>query len=182
MGHILDDSAANHLLKAHGYEWASIEGDRYFRREYLKAWRDHPAYVVRVIAARVPRVLFQSEQLQPLFFGRARQVLDATGLLIALLAAWMRRRSPIALLVLLLPPLYALGSIGLVHYEPRYVRYVQLSNMFGALIVASECWQRFNRRSPVVLIGAAGVLMAAGLYVARELQALHAAAQGAIGQ
>ena len=54
-----------------------------------------------------------------------------------------------------------------------------VGTLFGALIVASECWQRFNRRSTVVLIGAAAVLMSAGLYAARELQALHAAAQAA---
>jgi hypothetical protein len=181
-GYVLDDSAANHVLKARGYEWSSIEGDRFFRREYLKAWREHPGFVLRVIAARIPRVLFQSERLQPLFFGRARQILDATGLLIALLAAWLRRRDPIAWLVLALPPLYALGSIGLVHYEPRYVRYVQLSYMFGAIIVAGECWRRLSRRGPMFILPASAVLAGAGWYVARELQALHAAAQIVAGQ
>ncbi len=181
-GYVLDDSAANHVLKAQGYEWSSIEGDQYFKREYVKAWRDHPVYVAGVIAARIPRVLFESEHLQPLFFGRARQVLDATGLLLAGLAAWIRRRHLFSLLVLALPPLYALGSIGLVHYEPRYVRYVPLSYMFGATIVAAESWQRLNRRSPLVRAAAVGLLTCAGVYATRELLALHAAvAQGAGG-
>jgi hypothetical protein len=176
-GYELDDSAANHRLMSKGLTWASVEADRYFRQEYLHAWRDHPQFVARVIAARIPRILFGSEHLQPLFFARARQAMDALGIILVLAAVWIRRRDPSAWLVLLLPPLYAIASIGLVHYEPRYVRYVQLSYLLGAVVLADEAWRRLTLHRKTFAFAAAGVVIVlAGAYTFRELYALHTAA------
>ncbi len=53
-GYVLDDSAANHQLIPRGYGWASIDGSAFLTREYLKAWRDHPAFVLRVANGQNP--------------------------------------------------------------------------------------------------------------------------------
>jgi len=174
-GYVLDDSAANHALMANGYTWGSVEADRYFRREYLRAWREHPTFVVHAMAVRVGHVLFESEHLQPLFFGRARQMVDALGALFVVLAALVRRNR-VAWFVLLLPPLYAVFSIGLMHYEPRYVRYVQLSYLLAAVVLADEAWRWMNAHNRIVARSAvvAAVLLSSA-YVTRELYALHRA-------
>ena len=181
-GYVLDDSAANHALMARHITWGSAEADGYFRQEYLRAWRQHPQFVARVIAARIPRILFSSERLQPLFFARARQFVDACGAGIVLVALWLRRRVPEAWLLLLLPPLYAVASIGLVHYEPRYVRYVHLSYLLAAIVVVSDGWRwlaLINRR---VALGVLWSVIAIGVvYTVRELDALHVAAAAGVG-
>ncbi len=180
-GYVLDDSAANHLLMTRGYTWGSVEADRYFRQEYLNAWRNHPEFVLHVIAARIPRILFDSEQLQPLFFARGRQFLDAFGAGLVLVALWVRRRDPTAWLVLLLPPAYAVLSIGLVHFEPRYVRYVQLSYVLAVIVIANDAWHRLARHSrPLALTVAGALVMCASAYAFRELHSLHVAAAAAM--
>src|ERR1043166_2762192 len=171
-GYVLDDSAANHVLMARQLTWGSVDADRYFRREYAHAWRNPPVFVLRVIAARIPRILFESERLQPLFFGRARQLIDVAGLIFVIAAVWIHRRERAVWLLLVLPPLYAVGSIGLVHYEPRYVRYVQLSYILAAVVLAEAAWRRLSRYSMRLTAATVWTLAAAAAaYTVRELHA-----------
>ena len=83
-------------------------------------------------------------------------------------------------LLLLIPPLYALGSIGLVHYEPRYVRYVQLSYVLAAVVLAQALWRRVERSTPLAPAAAGVVLALVALYAVRELHALRVAAVAAV--
>jgi hypothetical protein len=176
-GYVMDDSAGNHLLAAHGLQWASVEGNAYLTREYWRAWRDHPAFVSRVIAGRIEKILFRSDRLQPLFFGRVRELIDAAGLAALVAAAWLRRRNPAALFVLLVLPLYAIGSIGLLHYEARYVRYVPVAYVLALSAVVYELWIFSARRHPQLANAIAlCVLLVMASYGARELQRIHAAA------
>jgi hypothetical protein len=176
-GYVMDDSTANHVLAAHGYQWASVDGSAYLTREYLRAWRDHPSFVARVIAARVGRILFRSDRLQPLFFGRLREFIDAAGLAALVVAAWLRRRDPAALFVLLVLPLYAIGSIGLLHYEARYVRYVPVAYVLALLVVVSEAWTLGKQHRPQLTnVIAVCALLALATYTAKELRSVHAAA------
>jgi hypothetical protein len=183
-GYVLDDQvAARRVFAARGYLWASIEANQYFTREYFQAWVDHPWFVVRVIAARMPRILFESERLQPLFFGRARQALDAFGLALVLAATWLRRWHAPSVFLLCILPLYALGSIGMVHYEARYVRYVEVSYIIGVLIVTSALWTAFRMKSPRGALVAAGllVLIVSG-YTGRELHSIRSAASSCVNR
>jgi hypothetical protein len=169
-GYVVGDSAAAQRARAAGFEFGTIAGDRYLRQEYLKAAAAHPGHVARVIVARWKQILFSSERLQPLFFGRVRQVLDAVGIVLVVLAAVIVRRNRVALLLLALPPLYALFSVGIVYVEPRYVRYVHLAYVFGGVVVLMEAWQRLRLRQPRVAAAAAVLLVALGvLYAGREL-------------
>ncbi len=181
-GYLLDDRvAADRVFETTGHRWASIEANQFFTREYLQAWRDHPAFVMRVIASRVPRILFGSERLQPLFFGRARQALDAFGLLFVLAALWLRRRDAASVLLLALLPLYALASVGMVHYEPRYVRYVELSYLFGVLVVLSSLWHLSRVKwPPIAAVAAALCLLSAVGYTVREARAIAAASNACV--
>jgi hypothetical protein len=178
-GYAMDDSAANHLLMAHGLTWASVEGNAFLTREYWHAWRDHPAFVARVIATRMGRILFRSDRLQPLFFGRLREFIDAAGLAALVAAAWFRRRDSAALFVLLVLPIYAVGSIGFLHYEARYVRYVPVAYVLALMVVLAELWTRARQRRPQLMnIIAVCALLALASYSARELASIHAAATG----
>ena len=106
--------------------------------------------------------------------------MDAIGALLVALAVGLHRRNKVVWLVLLLPPLYAVASIGLVHYEPRYVRYVQLSYLLAMVVIADDLWARAVRPRPRLLVPATIAVAAVSLaYVGRELYALHVAAVGA---
>jgi hypothetical protein len=176
-GYTSDDSAANRMLAAHGYEWASVDGNAFMTREYLRAWREHPMFVARGIVLRCGRILFHSDRLQPLFFGRLRELLDAVGVAALLVAVWLKRRDPVALFVLTILPLYGIGSIGLMHYEPRYVRYVPIGFVLALLLVVEELRSRTRTRAPQLAnIVAVCVLLAMTAYTARELRAVRAAA------
>jgi hypothetical protein len=178
-GYVVGDSAAAQHVRAAGFEFGTPEGDRYLRREYWKAATDHPMHVARVIGDRWRQILFTSERLQPLFFGRLRQWLDATGIFLVVLAAVLARQNPVALLLVLLPPLYALSSVGIVYVEPRYVRYVQLGYAFSAVLVASALWRTALAAAPRwALTGAATAAVGALLYVLRELAHLAKLATG----
>ncbi len=177
-GYVTDDSAANHVLKSRGLAWSSLEADSFFRAEYLRAWREHPGFVIHTIVEREPHVVFESEHLQPLFFGRARQLLDVVGIFLVALAIWIRRRDVVAWMVLAVPPLYAMATIGLLHYEPRYVRYVQLSYVLAFVLLAADAWRRLSTppRGLIAAVTATAAWLLVAVYAARELLALHLAA------
>ncbi len=182
-GYVLDDSAANHQLIPRGYGWASIDGSAFLTREYLKAWRDHPAFVLRVVASRMVRILTQSDRLQPLFFGRVREWLDAFGLITLAAAVWLARRNRLAVLLLIVLPMYALISIGLVHFEPRYVRYVEVAYVLGAAIVCSRLASVALERWPRATLAVVVLFCLAGsVYTVRELVAVRAAALAGVEQ
>ena len=64
-GYVLDDQKAGESLRRKGMSWLSVEADRYFKSEYLRAWREHPEFVLRVIAWRWRHLLTDSETWLP---------------------------------------------------------------------------------------------------------------------
>lgn len=148
-GFVLSDEKAIEVLRRRGMAWLSPEADRYFRSEYLRAWREHPGFVLEVIGKRWKNVVFDSERFAvdvgPLEALRAK--LDSWGLLLAFLALVLWRSSPAAVLIVSLPVAYALLSIGMTHWEARYVRYVHLSYLFSAALVLGWCVERLRARS-----------------------------------
>jgi hypothetical protein len=173
-GYVLGDSETNQTLRARGLEWSSVEANQYLTRDYLRAWREHPRFVIRVAIARIRHILFESERLQPLFFGRFRQILDGSGLAVLAAAILLKRRDTTAVVLLAVLPLYAVATIGLIHYEPRYVRYVPVAYLFGVCVVGSRVSSLLEdylpRLSPILAM----VTIAVGCaYVGRELHSLH---------
>ena len=183
-GYVTDDSFANHLLLSHGIAGGpgTPEANRFFTREYLRALQQHPAHVARAVALRWRQILFTSDHLQPLYFGRVREWLDLLGVWLSIAAVVVARREGRMLLVVGAPILSALFGIGLMHYEPRYVRYVQLAYLCAGLILADRAWGSLkdvvSPRIRLTLV-TAGAFIAA-LYSAKQLLDLHRDALAAL--
>jgi hypothetical protein len=183
-GYVADDSVANHVLLDHGIRTGAgtPEGNRLLVSEYLRAAEQHPMHIVRAAAHRWRAILFSSDHLQPLYFGRLREWIDLAGLWLSIAAVIVVRRDGRKLLVIGAPVFSALLGIGLTHYEPRYVRYVQLAYLFAGLILFDRAWgllkDRLSARVRVLMV-AAGVSVAA-IYSVKQLLDLHRDALAAL--
>jgi fumarate reductase subunit D len=162
-GYVLSDEYAMKMLAEKGLAWHSIEADRWLKQDYLRAWRDHPEHVVRVISSRWDNILRTSEFFSPNGFAILQRSLDIYGVWISLFALIMLRRNPAALLTISAPILYALFSIGLVHWEARYVRYVHIGYLCSVLILFSRCVSLPSVQGRLALIRHAGPLALAAL-------------------
>jgi hypothetical protein len=173
-GYVVSDVRTQELLRARGLGWGTADADRFLKQEYLRAWREHPGHVLATIGERWKGIVFTSEVLRPDTMPGLRTAFDRYGLLLTLLAMLVYRRNRLALLVLATPLAYALLSIGLVHWEPRYVRYVPLSYLFAAVLLASAALAAVEHRSRVggALVGAA-LLAAVFGYSAQALASLR---------
>lgn len=184
-GFVLDDLAASEVLRSKGMKRLSVEGDRYFRSEYFRAWREHPEFVLSVIKWRWTNLLTDSETWLPEAESTSRldRFLDQGGVLLVLVAAIAFRRSPVRLLIVVVPVVYALASIGMTHWEPRYVRYVHLSYLFALLMLldlAVVQVGRFSRRAGLAVLAlpcaatawAAGDVVASARYEADAARAI----------
>ncbi len=137
-GYVLNDAYTLKMLEERGMAWHSVEADRFLKQDYYRAWRDHPAFVLQVAAYRWRHILWSSERFRTRAFLDLQSWFDRYGLLVcggALLLAY--RQSGIWLAVVL-PVTYALLSIGMVHYEARYVRYVHVAYAIAALIALTR--------------------------------------------
>jgi 4-amino-4-deoxy-L-arabinose transferase-like glycosyltransferase len=155
-GYVLDDAQTGEMLLEKGLTWHSVEANRYMKREFLRAVREHPGFVARVILNRWWNILREQEEwfspLRPrlVFFKkllRLRRDLTLTLVPFVVLVALWRRHWTIAWAVAM-PLVYAMLSVGLVHYEPRYVRYAALSCVFAAIVAIDSLWQIVCRRWP----------------------------------
>lgn len=174
-GFVLDDAVAGRVVQEKGYAWLSVEADRYLRSEYLRAWRENPEFVARVIATRWKRIATESEGwlLQAVPIVRLQQLFDLGGLVLVIGALALYPRSPVVVLIVALPIAYAMASIGLTHFEPRYTRYVHLSYLFAAFLIAGLVIDRVGQLSGRVAV--AGLVFAGALTAWASGAALHAA-------
>lgn len=147
-GFVLDDKKAGEYLATKGLTWLSVEADRHFRSEYFRAVREHPEFVLKVIAYRWRHVASDSEGWLPEAGSTwgLKRLFDYGGVVFVAIAALLHRRSPVRLLLILTPVLYALGSIGMTHWEPRYGRYVHLSYLFSLILIIDWLAARAGRR------------------------------------
>lgn len=136
-GYVADDAVAGEVAKAHQIsDMHSHQGNQLFTQLYWQAWRDHPFYVMQTIVYRWIKIMLPHLEsirlLNQLFV--LQQILVHLMLLPFLLAFMMHARNKPLLFILGLPLFYAFFSIGLVHYESRYTRYVFISFLFGTLL------------------------------------------------
>ena len=172
-GFVLDDMKAGEVLRQKGMKWLSVEADRYFKSEYFRAWREHPEFVLRVIAWRWRHVLTDSEIWLPEAGStfRLKRAFDLGGVALVLAAIVLFRRSPVRILLVAVPVIYALGSIGMTHWEARYVRYVHFSYLFALLMLLDAAAARIGRISGRAGLVALGVPCAATLFAAGDVLA-----------
>lgn len=182
-GFVLDDAKVGRMLLDRGLAPYSLEADRYLKSEYFKAWREHPRFVVTVIGERCQQIIFGAAESWPPE-TRCKQLQayppSKTGILCLLVALVLMRRNPVALFLLALPLCYALLSIGMVHYEPRYIRYTHLSFLFVLLAFLSVIWawgrQHWPRPAQWLRNG---LITGLCLFVARDLYRLAEAGTAA---
>lgn len=169
-GYELSDERAAAILRQKGFAWHSVDADRYFKSEYLRAWKDHPEYVISVIVNRIRFVLMDSEvwlpESRPLYL--LKRAFDYGGAFLVLGVLWLVRRSHNAVLVVALPAFYAVASLGMTHWEARYGRYVHLSYLFSLVLLASYVVDRLPRLPRL------GATVVAGLCVATAWAAADA--------
>ncbi len=136
-GYFVNDALAGEHLQPRGFIHNSVQSEQYWRAEYFRAWVDHPAHVIKTILFRFGRILGEPEP-QGYFLGFAPAAYK-----------WMAYATPIVLTCLIyrgrwadafliaLPMAYALGSLGFVYVEFRYVRYAGLTYLFVLAFVLS---------------------------------------------
>jgi 4-amino-4-deoxy-L-arabinose transferase-like glycosyltransferase len=136
-GYFANDGLAAELLQRIGLQPLTPEAEQYWRVEYLRAWRDHPGYVLATIANRIRLILFSFDHMvirtafKPIF---ALYSLGPYLLGTAIVVSLARRRW--SDVVWIAGPLaYAIVSVGLVHVEPRYIRYASLSYLLSATVL-----------------------------------------------
>ena len=142
-GFILDDGKTGKMLAEKGFRWHSIEADQYLKQEYLRAWREHPGFVLRVIGHRWLNILSGHRSRPDPRFPISDQIVPDRGVWLALgvLALLIERRNRNFIWAFSLPVLYACLSIGLVHWEPRYVRYVDIAGFLAVIMLLSWGWR-----------------------------------------
>ena len=170
-GYVLSDAYTLNMLKERGFAWHSIEADRYLKADYYRAWREHPRFVMEVAAYRWRHILWTSERFRTAAFLSLQQWFDRYGLLVCGVALLLGYRQPGMWLAVILPVTYALLSIGMVHYEPRYVRYVHVSYAIAALFALSRLTAVVPARIRVAII--AVVLLLAAEQTWAALRSIH---------
>jgi len=131
-GYQANDWRAIELLKSRGIEYHSAAAERYWFGQYLNAWMEHPGYVIRTILRRFEMILGGQETLGTF---TPRMVLSCYGAMafitpVVLIRLLRTRRTADAFLIAL-PMLYALGSLGILYVERRYVRYAGLTYLLA---------------------------------------------------
>ncbi len=142
-GYVTSDKVMSELAKKMGTDFHSTKANQYFKSQYIEAWKQHPGYVVKVILYRWVKILFPYTSIN--HYPHLRWVLYpifAMALVLFLLAIIIYRKQKTILFILLLPMCYAMLSIGLVHYELRYVVYAFLSYLFAFAFILEKYAQK----------------------------------------
>jgi 4-amino-4-deoxy-L-arabinose transferase-like glycosyltransferase len=173
-GYYADDPRADKELKALGLQYHSPEAEAHWKRVYLDAWRQHPAHVLSTIAFRVKRIFLETE-LGPGWLARI-----GLGFTVCALLILVARRRVFESMIVAGPLLVAMGSLGFIYVELRYVRYAHVSYLLGLAVllgfgaawferiatrfVPTEYRERGARWSRVVVVVALLALLAPSVF------------------
>lgn len=185
-GYIVSDVNAGRILSEKGLAPHTAEAEAFWRQEYLTAWRQQPSFVLSTIAWRIRRMPVDTVEsiYSSIYMERLSEYYGLKGviaLMVTTILLW-RRRHFARWMVISFPLGYALASLGLVYYEPRYIRYVALSYILAGVVIAQSVWNSRRASSWLALVRIrrelfVGIVVVAGsLYGARELAQLEAAA------
>lgn len=174
--YVTNDEHVGKMMAERGMLAHTPEGNRYLMGEYFKAWQDHPLYVLRTISSRWIKIVFYMDTFEAICgpsFASLSSVAKRYGLFVLLAAMILKRRDLAALVVLAVPLGYALMSIGLTHYEPRYVRFVPFSYLLSAIVALAWFIAIVARRVPKAASALSIALLATAVaYVAQGLVGL----------
>lgn len=135
-GYYANDARASAYLESIGVSYHSPEAEEFWRKIYFDAWRNHPGHVIQTILHRFGLIAFGQELTS---YPKTFVPLFGWGLGLAAVAAMILavRKRFYDLLIVLGPLLFALGTLGIIYVELRYVRYASLTYLFSAAIVLS---------------------------------------------
>lgn len=142
-GYKSSDPYAISFLEKRGMKWHSVKANNYMFSLYLQAWKEHPGYVIKTILVRWKRIINANapsyfSSVDPPTYRHIISFYQRYGIILLLLALLLFRKDKRVVFLLSLPLLYALFSVGLVHYEPRYTRYANLSYLFATIMILSK--------------------------------------------
>lgn len=138
-----DDARASRFLQSRGLVYHSKEAEQHWKSVYLDAWKNHPGHVLKTIGFRFHRILFQPDQAMP-----ATELAYYCGFLALILTTVLliyHRRWCDAFIVAG-PMVIALGSLGLLYVEPRYVRYASISYLLAFPVALSYSFAAVEAR------------------------------------
>ena len=137
------------MLEEKGLRWHSLEASEYLTAEYIKALQEHPGHVLRCILARWQEII-QAPVIsiaQPFVSLEKKWFYIPFLLEYAFSCSWLLKQRRWDLFCLTtFPLLYALFSVGLIHSEPRYVRYVLISYILGYMFLVQNTIVAYKNR------------------------------------
>lgn len=133
-GYVLNDVAAGEEVNRHGFGWLTPEGNKWLTHKYIQAWQQHPLFVCKTILHRWKQIIFSARY--DVYYirdslSKLSILFNYLGMLCFGVFCYKNYKNPIKIFLVGFPLFYALMSIGLTHYEPRYVRYVPLTYLMS---------------------------------------------------
>ncbi len=187
-GYFLSDDRAVKLLASKGIRFHSLEAEKYWFGQYIAAWTDHPGHVIRTILYRFKMIAGGPETIGTLVGRPVLLAYGAIALTTPIILIWLlyMRRIADAFLVAL-PMIYALGSLGVLYVEPRYVRYAGLTYLLALPIVLGaggsmlraawpQRWRLVEPGRALSIVAAIGLLLLA-IGAALQLALMRSVAQ-----
>ena len=166
-GYFVSDARAIKLLASKGIGYHSLEAEKYWFGQYIAAWINHPGHVIRTILYRFEIIVGGPETLGTFVRRPVLLAYGAAALMTPIVLIWLlyMRRLADAFLVAL-PIAYALGSLGILYVEKRYVGYAGLSYLLALIAlfaalgdVCRALWSRqWGAGEPRRLFAAVGVV------------------------
>lgn len=140
-GYVISDAKASEVAQKHGVNYLSIEGNNLFKGLYLEAIKKHPDHFLKVTLFRWNNIIHNITNYKPYIFDKVIQFNAKYGIWIFVAALVLNfNRWPIIFAVSL-PLVYALASIGMVHYEARYVTYAHVTYLLSSLVIIHSLFQ-----------------------------------------
>lgn len=149
VGYYSDDDRTTKMLSTIGLRYHTPDAEVYFQREYFQAWRTHPSHVVSCIAFRWRSILFACDHHYCVWGERlktiARLAIVAHWILPIVWTGFLIYSPRQTSLLVAMPIAAALLSIGLIHYEARYTRHVDVAYIVATCLTLSSLSPRSLR-------------------------------------
>ena len=135
-GYFVSDDRAAKLLASKGIQYHSLEAEKYWFKEYLGAWINHPGHVIRTIFFRLTKILGRVEHGGLSVSGLVLKLYGAMAFITPVVLIWLlRKRRTADAFFVAWPMAYALASLGVLYVESRYVRYAGLTYLLVLSII-----------------------------------------------
>lgn len=148
----LSDKAMRIYITRMNVKFHSIKSDDFFMHLYLNAWKEHPLYVIKTIIFRWKKMLLQNNFPGSFIsMSNLQNFIASYGIYVLILSFLLCFSNLEAFFIIALPVIYALFSVGLVHYEFRYTMYIYLSYLFAILLIINKLMEFFYKNVRLII-------------------------------